>query len=185
MIMRKLRVGQRVKLLRMVLGTLALVSCRQQPAAPVVAASPSPNEAKLAELEKAVSQLQATSKFQIAYLKPGSPGWVVIETTDKMPLRVGMDEVKPNANGSEVTVQIGNPSSVSLRECSLQIGWGETKPDGTSVRDTWHDETRHFAETLPAGDFVTPKFQLADITPEKLGAVTIGRIECLRWLKAR
>lgn len=165
-------------------AALAITACRQDNSTPPIAVATSSTEARLAELEKSVADLRATSNIRIAYLKPGSPGWVLIDTTGSMPLRVGLDEIKSHANGSEVTVQLGNPSSVSLRECTLQVGWGETKPDGSTIAETWHSAAIRLAETLPAGDFAAPKIQLPDIPPERLGAVTVGNVECLRWLKA-
>ena len=176
--------GGNVTRLSILLAALAITACRQESSAPPIAVATSSTEARLAELEKSVAELRTTSITRIAYLKPGSPGWVLIDTTGSMPLRVGLDEIKAHANGSEVAVQIGNPSSISLRECTLQVGWRETKPDGSTIADTWHNTSIHLATPLPAGDFATHKMQLPDIPPEKLGAVTIGNIECLRWQKA-
>lgn len=176
--------GVNVTRLRILLAALAISACRQETSSPPIAVTTTSTEARLAELEKNVADLRTTSITRIAYLKPGAPGWVLIHTTGNMPLRVGLDEIKAHSNGTEVVMQLGNPSSVNLRECTLQIGWGETKPDGSTIADTWHNTSIHLAESLPAGDFATPKIRLSDIPPEKLGAVTIGNVECLRWQNA-
>jgi hypothetical protein len=94
-------------------------------------------EGRLLELEEKTADLKMRLDFwtkweeyneegrQFAWLSPGSQGYVPIEMANRHgPIIVSLKDIEPYANGSRVTVELGNVLGVDISSFSFVVEWG-------------------------------------------------------------
>ena len=155
---------------------LALASCGR---APEIDYDQKLLEVRLSIHEDRLNRLEARQPADYAAFRPKDKSWQWVTNQD-FPLRVGIDKIAASGNGSKVTVSVGNPLSMALRDCTMSVLWAETDSQGVAIEATKHKESMKLEADLPAGGFAFPSFDLADIPPAKLGLVTVSEIYCLR-----
>ena len=126
--------------------------------------------------EKQYSNELDQEKNQTAFLTPGSNGYSVIKTDIGL-LTVDLEDVKPYANGSRVTLSFGNLSNATIEGVKATFQWGSVNSDG--LRNYSSDKTREitFNESFSAGAWTTVHVVLENVPPIKLGFVDVSNIQ--------
>ncbi|WP_282296161.1 DUF3251 domain-containing protein [Stenotrophomonas sp. PS02289] len=145
-------------------------------------------EARLSEMEKRTSALEAQSRsfdtrlttyIQLqgdrkAYLDPsGNAGYGAVQT-DVGILLVSVSEVAPKADGTEIVLEIGNPTTATYVGAEAQINYN-VRFDGTPE---WQDKLRTTKTKIQAplrpASWNTFKTSLPGIKPDQLGHLAVN-----------
>ncbi len=143
-------------------------------------------EARITELAKAnekiaslESEIQALSFKQmikswgdVAYLTPGSDGYATIRF-DLGVLTIAIDDIQPFANGSKVTLRVGNPLAAKINGLKATIQWGEVDEKGGPKNETGKSKEVVFTEQLPSGTWTRVNLVLDGVKTEKLGFIRV------------
>ncbi len=110
-----------------------------------------------------------------AFLKPANREWSAIKTQLGYVI-VSLSNVAEYANGSEVTLQFGNPTTATLSGVSAHLEWGKLDDKGTVVGQKFEKDVS-FAESIPSGTWQPFKVTLSDISPKELGYVQLKNLQ--------
>jgi len=119
-----------------------------------------------------------------AYLSPGSHGYSVIRF-DLGLLAVRLASVKPYAKGSKVTLEIGNPLSVTIKRLNATVEWGKVDDKGVPLNEQTKSKEVTLKQSLQGGYITKVPLNLEGIPPKELGFVRIKEVnhEGIRFLK--
>lgn len=146
------------------------------------------SESKISSMEKETSELKdeirkfkstyyyhalAESSKKIAYLTPGDSGYAAIQF-DLGVLTVGLTDIKTYANGSKITLKIGNTLSADIDGLTGSFEWG--KLDADSLPDEANSKYKDvtFNETLRAGSWNTVTVILEGVPPAEFGYLKLN-----------
>lgn len=108
----------------------------------------------------------------IAYLTPGDEGYSVIRS-DIGHLTVALQDIKPYANGSKVTLRLGNATAATINGINAKLEWGSVDGNGGALNETAKSRDVKFAETLNAGSWTSVNVVLDGVPPAELGFVRV------------
>lgn len=108
----------------------------------------------------------------VAYLTPGNDGYSVVRM-DLGQITVQLENVQPYANGTQVTLRIGNPLSATIQRLSMSLEWGSLLADGSPDNANARDKSVTFSEDLPAGSWSRLRVVLEGTPPDAFGFVRI------------
>lgn len=132
---------------------------------------------KIASLEQKVRDLSIKQLFQsfgnVAFLEPGADGYSAIRF-DLGVLTIAIDDIKPYANGSKVTLRVGNPLAAKINGLKAKIEWGEADEKGSPNDDTAKSKEVVFTEHLPSGTWTRVTLILDGVKTEKLGFIRVS-----------
>jgi len=129
-----------------------------------------------AALKKELQSLKVSMNIQefmqsnrkIAYLTPGETGYSAFEF-DLGVLTVSLTDIKPYANGSKVTLRMGNTLSSTINGLKGTFEWGPVDKSGyPSVEETKTKEIQ-FPQSLTAGSWTTISVVLEGVPPAEFG----------------
>ncbi|MFO1243663.1 MAG: DUF3251 domain-containing protein [Ramlibacter sp.] len=146
--------------------------------------------ARLKDLDAKISDLEAANKalnlrvqmleFQvetsdwdrIAFMKPGDSGYSAIRY-DLGIVTVKIQDVKPYANGSKISLQFGNLTSAKVDGLKAKIEWGTVNEKGVAQNDKAKSREVIFSESLAPGSWTLSELVLDGIPPTELGFVRL------------
>ena len=108
----------------------------------------------------------------IAYLTPGSNGYSIIKTDIGL-ITVSLEDIKPYANGSRITLSIGNLTSATINGAKINIDWGTVNAKGNPNNATQKSKEYAFNKSLNAGAWTVEKIVLEEIPQSELGYVRV------------
>lgn len=111
----------------------------------------------------------------VAYLTPGADGYSIV-TYDLGSLTMQLDDVKPYANGSKVTLKIGNPMFTSINGLKMKIEWGKVDANGTPDNNNLKSKALTLSQVIQAGKWNAVPFVLDGVAPQELGFVRVSEI---------
>ena len=93
-------------------------------------------EKRIDALEKKISDLEIDKIFsdgeKVAWLEPSEKGYSFAKT-DIGSLTFSMEKVEPYADGTRLTLKIGNPTSARITELTAKIAWGKRDENQTTT----------------------------------------------------
>lgn len=121
------------------------------------------------------NMLNSTSN-QGAWLLPGTHTAVILKS-QAGDLRLSLNQVETEANGTRATLAIRSAGANTLPGFSAQIEWGERDPvSGKPLQvDSQSQSVQVSASLLPRSEVIVP-LRLSNITPEQLGYVRVHDI---------
>lgn len=124
---------------------------------------------QVSELRKKmyIAQFDASSK-KITQLTPGQSGYSRLEF-DLGVLTVSLDDIKPYATGSKVTLSFGNTLSSTISGLNGTIEWGALGSDGTPTTETIKSKQVKFSENISAGAWTKVNVVLEGVPPTEFG----------------
>ena len=123
------------------------------------------------ELREIVSGIEG-----IAYLTPGSQGFSVIKSNLEI-LTISMENVVAYANGSRITLSVGNPMAASLEGMKAEVEWGKVDNANVAINASTKSKVVQFAESFRPGSWTKTDVILEGILPTDLGFVRVRNIE--------
>lgn len=96
------------------------------------------------------------------------------------PMTASIDDVAAYANGSRVTLSIGNLSAATMRNCKVLVDWGASDGEGNPIRSPTRISYLNLEGDLPRGAFTEKRINLANVPPAQLGWVHVADISCDR-----
>jgi Protein of unknown function (DUF3251) len=105
-------------------------------------------------------------------LTPGAEGYSVIQT-DLGRLTVSLENIQEYANGSRITLRLGNPLSASINGAKGTIEWGVVDASGTPNNDNAKSKEFSFNQSLRSGAWTNVSIVLDGVPPSALGFVRI------------
>jgi hypothetical protein len=112
---------------------------------------------------------------RVAFLKPGDEGYSVIQSDIGL-LTVALEDIKPYANGSKVTLNFGNTTAATVNGLKAQIDWGSVGEDGTPINEKAKSREVKFNETLRPGAWTRANVVLEGIPPAELGFIRLREV---------
>jgi hypothetical protein len=140
-------------------------------------------EIDVATLQREVAALRQKQEFddlikdwdKVAYLTPGARGYSTVGF-DLGVLTVKLEDVKPYANGSKVTLRFGNVLSSAINGVTATIDWGKVNEKGIADDSSAKSKEMTFNQTLPAGAWTSISIVLDGIPPAELGFVRVSKV---------
>jgi hypothetical protein len=139
-----------------------------------------PTEAdQLSKIEERLNKLEADdfstniSKHDVAFMQPTDSGYSLLDT-DFGRLAISIENVQPYASGSQITLQIGNPTSARFSNVKAKIEWGSLGQDKLPIDDHTHSLNWAPTDTLPAASWHTVVINMPDVPPAQLGWIRIS-----------
>jgi hypothetical protein len=140
-------------------------------------------ESDLSTLQSAVGDLRRSKEWddlvkdwdKVAYLTPGAEGYSTV-SFDLGVLTVKLEDVKPYANGSKVTLRFGNVLSSAIDGLTATIDWGKVNEKGVADNSSAKSKEMTFNQTLPEGAWTSIPIVLEGIPPAELGFVRVSKI---------
>jgi outer membrane murein-binding lipoprotein Lpp len=137
-------------------------------------------EATVKELETKIEALESARRVEefergfdsIAYMTPGAEGYNVIRT-DLGYLTVQLQNVEPYANGSRVTLRIGNVTGATINGAKAKIEWGSVDDKGSPQNDQAKSRDVEFSRSLRAGAWTNVPVVLEGVPATQLGFVRV------------
>lgn len=117
----------------------------------------------------------ASAQFESATLDPTSNAYQRIETTIG-PMLVRIDDLKPHADGTRLTVFVANLTSVTAADGSYTIKWGARKADDQGWFDwaqSLKSDSGSYTERLPPGRWTKVAIPLPGMPPDKIGYIDL------------
>jgi hypothetical protein len=108
---------------------------------------------------------------KVAFLTPGSDGYSILRA-DIGTLTVNLVDVQPYANGSRITLKIGNTTSASIDGAKATVEWGSVV-NGMPENDSTKSRVVTIAEALESGRWTNVRVVLEGAPPAALGFVRI------------
>ncbi len=131
---------------------------------------------QLALLKQKVDWTDMTKDWKnIAYLTPGDEGYSTV-AFDLGTLTVQLTDVKPYANGSKITLRIGNTLSSSIDGLKATIDWGRVNEKGTPDNASQKSKDMSFVQSIRGGAWTPLAVVLEGVPPEELGFVRISKV---------
>jgi len=109
---------------------------------------------------------------KIAYLTPGQSGYSTIKF-DLGILTVSLEDIKPYANGSRITLKFGNTLSSSIDGLKGTLEWGKVDEKGSPINSLAKKKEITFSETLIAGSWTKVSVVLDGVPPTEFGFVRL------------
>ncbi len=137
----------------------------------------------LDDVKQRVAVLENTAKLESmmnsatasAYLDPMSDGYSTART-DIGPLLISFQSSSAKADGTEVVIQVGNPSAASLAGAKFLVEYNR-RQDGSPEWDSSLRRTQYTAlSPLVSGAWNNVTIPLAGIKPDELGYLAV-RVE--------
>ncbi len=122
--------------------------------------------------DKQVSDEHLQEMDKLAYLTPGSTGYSVVRF-DLGYLIVRLAKVKPYANGSKVTLEIGNPLSVNINRLKATFDWGKVDDKGMPLNEQTKSKEITLKRSLQGGYMTQLTLVFKDVKPQELGFVRV------------
>ena len=121
------------------------------------------------KLEKTVTINEYLRNIEeVAYLTPGSAGYAKIKF-DLGVLTVSLEDIKPYANGSKITLSFGNTLSAGINGLKGTFEWGKVDEKGLPVIQLTKSKEVTFSETLNAGSWTKVSVVLDGVPPAEFG----------------
>ena len=140
-------------------------------------------EGQISDLKNEIDELKKQKAFddffresdKYAYLTPGDEGYSAIRF-DLGVLTVKLDDIKPYANGSKITLRIGNTLSAAIDGLTATLEWGKVDSAGTPINDEAKSKKVTLKEVLPPGAWTKTSLVLDGVKPSELGFVRLKGI---------
>jgi hypothetical protein len=113
---------------------------------------------------------------KIAVLDPAESGFGVVESSYGK-LTFSIANVEPLADGSRVTLKVGNLTSATIAGGTLQVQWGprQAKDQGlTAWQQSLHQSDMSFTEALAPGTWNNVRLTLGGTPPTSLGYLRVS-----------
>jgi hypothetical protein len=140
-----------------------------------IAALESSNKALTEEVSSLRLQMRMSEWDKIAFLKPGDEGYTALKF-DLGTIVVKIVDVKAYANGSKISLQIGNLASARVDGLKTTLEWGKVDEKGLPENDKAKSRDVTFNEALPAGAWTISDLILDGIPPSELGFVRLKQV---------
>lgn len=111
----------------------------------------------------------------IALLTPGDTGYIVVKF-DLGSMTVRMTDIQPYANGSKVTLVLGNLTFAHVNGVKANLEWGKVTQSGAPDEGSLKAKEVSFAETLRPGAWNNVSVVLDGVPPQDLGFVRLRHI---------
>jgi uncharacterized coiled-coil protein SlyX len=108
-------------------------------------------------------------------LKPGVDGYKVV-STDLGKLTVRIQKVESSANGSRVTLEVGNLTSADIRGLKATVQCGGLDSQGQPDYATAQSRAITFNGELKSGRWANLSMTLEGVPPDKLGFIVLSDI---------
>lgn len=113
---------------------------------------------------------------EIAYLTPGADGYSIIKTRLGA-ITIILKDVRAYANGSRITLQIGNTTSATMTGAKATIQWGSVDNEGFVIQETEREREVTINQDLRSGRWTDVNVVLEGFQPVELGYVRIKDFE--------
>ena len=142
---------------------------------PTLSACSSKTDDRLKAIEDRLAKAeQALGAHKAITLKPGDSGYGLIDT-DVGRLPVAIADIQPQAGGSRVVLDFGNPTTARLTGMSARIEWGGNDSKGLPLPASGSHMINFAApQPLPPGSWRQYPLDLAGFAPAQLGWVRIS-----------
>lgn len=131
---------------------------------------------KVTSLEQKAEWNQFTQDWdKIAYLTPGNEGYSTIGF-DLGVLTVQLEDVKPYASGSKITLRFGNTLSSSINGLKAKIEWGQVDGNGAPDNNSQKMKELTFTQAIRAGAWTPVQIVLDGVPPAQLGFVRVSKV---------
>jgi hypothetical protein len=164
-------------------GLILVAGCGAAPSSPQNARL-NTAETKIATLEQEVKNLRDQLEVQtmsrnlreMAFLTPAEEGYSVLET-DIGSMTVALQNIRPYATGSRVTLQFGNATAATMLRASVRIEWGSV--DANARPDLLKSKSKklEISKRLLSGAWTNVEVVLEGVPPTALGFVRITEFE--------
>lgn len=125
---------------------------------------------KRVDLDNAVKSLD-----QIAFLSPGDEGYAVV-SMNLGRLAIILDNVQPYANGSRITLRIGNLTSATVTGMQATVEWGSVDSDGRLINESTNSREIAATQDLRPGVWTIVPVVLERTAPADLGFVRVRNV---------
>lgn len=143
---------------------------------PYLGCTPTANKEDLDKIDLRISLLELQlNPYKTAYLTPGTDNYDIIDAGIGR-LTISLDNVQPFANGSKVTLKIGNPTSATIDGVEADLEWGTVDKTGIPVNDTAKVKHVTFNEVLRAGAWTNVSCVLENTLPTELGFIRVKEL---------
>jgi hypothetical protein len=112
---------------------------------------------------------------RVVVLKPGDQGYSTVRY-DLGVMTARLEDIKPYANGSKVSIMLGNPSAARINGLKARVEWGAVDKDGFPRNDTGKARQVSFPETLSPGTWTKVEVVLDGFPPAELGFVRLREV---------
>lgn len=103
-----------------------------------------------------------------AYLRPNGTGYQVLPVEVGF-ITIAIKDVTPFANGSKVTLRVGNPLSSSIEGFKAKTSWGRVDEKGLPQTEGSQSKEVTFSESLEGGRWTEVTAVLEGLPPEQFG----------------
>lgn len=139
---------------------------------------------RIEDLEARVSAVETGNNLRslfesaagIAYLTPGESGYSLIETDHGL-LAISFRDISPYANGSRVTLRIGNTTNADLTGANAQIEWGPVDDSGTADNTKMSAKEVKFNDTFNGGSWTDIQVVLDATPPSDVGFLRVKEFD--------
>ncbi len=111
----------------------------------------------------------------MALLRPGDSGYSAL-SYDLGVVTVQLADIRPYANGSKVSLKVGNPLYSSVQGLSAKIDWGSTDAEGSPISESARTKRVEVNEVLRPGAWTTTHLILEGVPPQDLGFVRVSQV---------
>lgn len=134
-------------------------------------------EKELRYLRENVAYINSNiDRFQDAFIKPGDIGYVPIQTNLGI-LTLSLQNVVPYANGSKITLKLGNILSVTVSSFKCTIDYGTMDLTGGPLVEESRTKEVTLSKDLKSGYWNYIDIILEEMVPEKLGWIQIRNMQ--------
>jgi hypothetical protein len=99
-------------------------------------------------------------------------GYSIVES-DIVRLTINLEDIKPYANGSRVTLRFGNITSATINDLRGTLDWGKMDKNRLPVIEEAKSKDLTFNKSLRAGSWTHIQVVLDGTAPSELGFVRI------------
>jgi hypothetical protein len=171
----------------LVLSVIFISGCYQDPQVQVLKTELDKSNQKIIELEnridkidKSIDENQKKYEFdkliskinQFAFLTPGSDGYSTV-SFDLGTLTVSLNDIKPYANGSKITLEFGNPLATTINGLNMTIDWGKVDEKGNAINENSKSKSITLNESLLPAKWTRVSIVLDSVPPSDLGFVRL------------
>jgi len=145
---------------------------------PALSACNSKTETRLKAIEERLAKAEAAiGEHKAITLKPSDTGYGLIDT-DVGRLPVAIADIQPQAGGSRVILDFGNPSTARLTGMTAKVEWGGNDSKGLPLPASG-SHSLNFAAPQPLlpGSWRQYPIDLAGFPPAQLGWVRISNFD--------
>lgn len=110
-----------------------------------------------------------------AYLTPGGEGYSAVKF-DLGILTVQISNIVPYANGSKVTLKLGNTLSAEINGLKASVDWGQVDKAGMPMNETSKTKSVTFPQSLKPGAWNSVSVILDDTPPAAVGFLRLHNV---------